>query len=109
QQSMIDGKYTCGYRDYAESFGEIIYLSNQSISKNWEKSMSDPKQVINYINSQDDCVIWSVKHNENKDKKILKHIKKHRKLYYSCCAGDTHNNYCDVSLVDCPSRLGGNA
>jgi len=111
QQMMIDGKCTCGYRDYAKAFGEIIYLSPQNVKLSWEKSMVNPDNIIKYVNSQPDAIVWVVKHDPNRDSKIVKRIK-NKKLYYSCNAVNCTNKYCDVSLVDTPERAkkcGGNA
>lgn len=108
QQRMIDGGCTCGYRPYGQKFGKIIYLSKQKVREDWEMSMTNPSEVVEYIKSQPDAVVWSIKHDPNKDKNILKKIK-NRKLYYSCCKADMYNAYADVSLVDTPKRLRKNA
>ena len=49
-QRMIDGNATCGYREYAEKFGDIIYMTPQKISLPWEHVILKPKNVIRFIN-----------------------------------------------------------
>jgi len=104
QQSMIDGKTTCGYWSYAEKFGEIIYLAPQQCREKWEASICNPDALLEYLSTQPDAVVWSVKHDPEKDK-ILK-LLDNKKLYYSCCSYNRHNRYADVSLVDVDSALG---
>jgi len=105
-QRMIDGGCTCGYRSYAEKFGEIIYLTPQKVSKEWEKSIIEPSRIVSYLKSQKNAVVWSVKHDKNKDRHILKHIKGiHPIFYYSCNSQNILNGVADVSLVDTPERL----
>lgn len=104
QQMMIDGKCTCGYRDYAKTFGEIIYLSPQRTSLPWEMAVNDITKVVDYINSQPRAIVWVVKHDPERDKAIVRHIK-NKKLYYSCNASNSVNKYCNVSLVDTPERV----
>ena len=104
QQLMIDGKVTCGYREYAKNFGCIIYMMPQDIKQPWEYVMIQPKNVVNFINKHPDAVIWSVKHSPKKDEQILSKIK-NKKIYYSCNAKNIWNNKCNVSLVDTPKRV----
>jgi len=110
QQNMIDGLSTCGYRPYAEKFGDIIYLSKQNVLKSWEHCFT-PKQALEFINNNPGAIVWSVKHDPNKDQQIIKHIdfSKNRVYYYSCCANNTINEWCNVSLVDTEYRLMANA
>lgn len=111
QQMMIDKKCTCMYNDFAKNFGEIIYISPQNTKDVWEKSMTNSSDIVNYINSQPDAIVWVVKHDPKRDEKITKFIK-NKKLYYSCNAHNCINEYCDISLVDTPERekkYGGNA
>jgi hypothetical protein len=108
QKLMIEGGSVCGYRSYAERFGNIIYLSDQKVYKDWEFSMTNPQKVINFINKSPDAMVWAVKNDPNRDVKILRHIK-NKKVYYSCCANNLYNKYCDVSLVDSKSRMGKNS
>lgn len=103
QQMMIDGKCTCGYRDYAKTFGEIIYLSPQKVHLPWEKSTHKAKKIIDYVNSQPDAIVWVVKHDPQRDSNIIRHIK-NKKLYYSCNSSNCINKHCNVSLVDTPER-----
>lgn len=107
QQMMIDGKCTCGYREYAKMFGCIIYLSRQDVKCDWEYSMTDAQQVIDFCKKHPEAIVWSVKHDPKKDV-ILKAIP-NKTVYYSCCNRNMYNNVADVSLVDTPARLRGNA
>lgn len=104
QQLMIDGKVTCGYRDYAKKFGCIIYMTPQDIRQPWEHVMVRPKNVVKFINKYPDAVVWSVKYSPKKDSQILSKIK-NKKIYYSCNAKNIWNNKCNVSLVDTPKRV----
>lgn len=108
QQRMIDGGCTCGYREYARNYGHIIYMTSQNVKLDWEHSITNPNKVIEFIKKYPDAIVWSVKHSSRKDSKILKRIK-NKKVYYSCNAMNMYNNYCDVSLVDTPERVRGNA
>jgi len=102
-QSMIDGKVTCGYREYARKFGCIIYMADQKIKLPWERVMVRPKNIINFINKYPDAIVWSIKHSSKKDEQILSKIK-NKKVYYSCNAKNIWNNKCDISLVDTQKR-----
>jgi len=106
QQRMIDGGATCMYREMAQTFGEIIYLAPQKISKKWEKCFISKKTLIDYLKSFPDAVIWSVKHDLNKDSVL--NLIPNKKVYYSCCSYDMYNSKCDISLVDLPSRIKNN-
>ena len=108
QQRMIDGGCTCGYREYAQNFGHIIYMAPQKISKSWEHSITKPKNVLKFILQYPDSVVWSVKHSHKKDTEILSKIK-NKKIYYSCNSDNMYNNFCNVSLVDTPKRIAKNA
>lgn len=103
QQMMINGGATCGYREYAEAYGEIIYLCPQVVSKPFEKSMTSPGEIVDYCNSHPETIVWSVKHDPNKTE-MLKLIK-NRTLYYSCCANNMYCDSADISLVDSHSRV----
>ena len=107
-QLMIDGKVTCGYREYAKNFGHIIYMTPQEIKFPWEHVMLNPKNVIKFINKHPKAIVWSVKHSVNKDRLILSKIK-NKKIYYSCNSKNMYNNQCNVSLVDTKKRVRGNA
>lgn len=106
-QKLIDGKMVCGYREYAEEFGEIIYLKKGlKTTKSWEHVIANPNDVITYCNSQKDCIVWSVKHDEIKSSILAKIM--HPTLYYSC---NNQNMYCenaDISLVDTNERANQN-
>ena len=112
QQLMIDGHCTCGYRQYAQRYGEIIYLAKQTCREGWERDFGSfdfsPAKVVEYLNAQPDAIVWALKHDPVRDKEILSKIK-NKKAYYSCCAYDTINKYCDVSLVDTQCRVKENA
>lgn len=105
QQRMIDGEVTCGYRPYAEKYGEIIYLAPQNVKEPWEKSIYKTEEVIEYLSKQpEDAVIWVLKHDPKRDKHILPHIKQ-KKVYYSCNSKNMTNPAVDVNLVDTEARL----
>ena len=107
-QLMIDGKVTCGYREYAKSFGHIIYMTPQDIKLPWEHVILKPKNVIKFINKYPDVIVWSVKYSPKKDKEILSKVK-NKKIYYSCNSKNMYNNSCDISLVDTEKRIRSNA
>ncbi len=106
QQRMISEGCTCMYRNYAEKFGEIIYLAPQECAKPWEKSIPDKDQLIKYLNKQPNAIIWSIKFDPMKDE-VLK-LLDNKKVYYSCCSYYMYNKYCDISLVDLPERVSRN-
>ncbi|MFW9871692.1 MAG: glycosyltransferase [Candidatus Thorarchaeota archaeon] len=108
QQMMINGRATCGYREYARNFGHIIYLCPQNVRESWEHSIIKPKNVLKFISNHPNSIIWSVKYSKWKDVNILSKIK-NKKLYYSCNSKNMYNNYCNVSLVDTEKRVKGNA
>jgi len=103
QQRMIDGRASCGYREYAKNFGHIIYLVSQTVRYEWEHSITNPKDVINFIAKYPNSIVWSVKYSPEKDRKILSKII-NRKVYYSCNAKNRYNGFCNVSLVDTEDR-----
>lgn len=107
-QLMIEKKSTCGYREYAKKFGHIIYMQPQKIKLPWEHVILKPQNVIKFINEHRKSIVWSVKNSVKKDQLILSKIK-NKKLYYSCNSKNRYNNNCNISLVDTPERLGGNA
>lgn len=107
-QRMIDGNATCGYREYAKNYGHIIYMSPQNIKQLWEHSILKPKDVIAFIKKYPHSIVWSVKHDPQKDTKILLNID-NKKIYYSCNSKNMYNKSCDVSLVDTKHRVKKNA
>lgn len=108
QQKMIDGRATCGYREYARNFGKIIYLCPQNIRFPWEHSIYKAENILKLISKYPQSIIWSVKHSRQKDIEILSKIK-NKKVYYSCNSKNMYNTFCDVSLVDTEKRVKGNA
>jgi len=108
QQLMIDGRATCGYREYARKFGKIIYLAPQDINQPWEHSICKSENVIKLISKYPGSIVWSVKHSKRKDREVLSKIK-NKKVYYSCNSKNMYNTICDISLVDTPQRVKGNA
>ena len=107
-QMLIDGRATCGYREYAKNFGHIIYMTPQNVSLHWEHSIPDPKNVIEFINKHPDAIVWAIKRNKLRDQQILRKIK-NKKIYYSCNSQNMYNEFCNVSLVDTPERIAKNA
>ena len=107
-QNLIDGVYTCGYRDYAEKFGCIIYMTPQKVSKDWEYSMPNPSDVIEFINQYPEAIVMAIKYAPDRDSQILLNVR-NKKLYYSCCNKNMYNSFCDISLVDSEKRLKRNA
>ena len=105
QQMMIDGICTCGYREYAKNFGHIVYLCPQRVSKPWEHCLITSKEVLAFIRKQPkNTIVWSVKHDDSKDKEVLKYLP-NKKIYYSCCANNMYNDFADINLVDHISRV----
>ena len=49
QQNMIEGKVTCGYREYARKYGHIVYMSPQNVSLDWEHCITNPKEVVKFV------------------------------------------------------------
>jgi len=108
QQRMIEGRCTCGYREYARNYGHIIYMCPQQVELPWEHCITNPNKVIKFIKKYPDAVVWSVKYNVRKDREILSKIN-NKKVYYSCNAHNMYNKFCNVSLVDTDKRIRGNA
>lgn len=103
-QGHLDGKRTCGYREYARCGGYIIYMSPQSnATQSWEKTFPMGKGVADFCNSFPDAVVWSVKYEPGKAT-ILREVENF-KIYYSCNARNSVDKYCDVGLVDTPERI----
>lgn len=107
-QMLIDGGATCGYREYAQLYGCIIYMTPQKTKTPWEYSITDPKNVIRFIRQRPTEVVWAVKHDPKRDSEVLDKID-NKKIYYSCNSRDMYNMHCDVSLVDTPDRVAKNA
>lgn len=103
-QRIIDGGSTCGYRPYAEKFGCIIYMSPQKTNMDWEYSITDPSDVIKFVNNHKDAIVLVLKHDPNRDKLITSKINNF-KYYYSCNSRNMYNNTCNLSLVDTNDRL----
>jgi len=103
QQAMIEERSTCGYRPYAEKFGEIIYLCPQRIAKTWEKCITKEIDLGYYLAPKHNGIIWSLKHDPRKDE-VIKELYKNT-VYYSCCAYDTINYNYRISLVDTQERI----
>jgi hypothetical protein len=103
-QRMIDGGATCGYREYAKHYGSIVYVTPQTVSLSWEKSITTPKEIIRYIRQYPDAVVWSVKKGPKKDAQILSKIE-NKKVYYSCNSKNRNCKYADINLIDTPDRL----
>jgi hypothetical protein len=100
-QKLIDGQLTCGYREYAKLFGEIIYLNPVKVRQPWEKAITSPEELRRYIDSQGSHLLWLVKHAPERDRVIGKR----RCLYYSCGSENVYNPIATVSLVDDVSRI----
>jgi hypothetical protein len=105
QQRLIDGGATCGYREYAKKFGEIVYLSPQKVKESWEHSITQMDDVLSFIRERPESIVWSVKTSVVKDI-ILSKIP-NKKVYYSCNSKNRYNSVCDISLVDTQGRLKG--
>jgi hypothetical protein len=106
-QLLIDGKATCGYREYAKNYGHIIYMTPQQTMFSWEHSMK-PDEVIEFIKQYPDAIVWALKYSPTRDDKILANIQ-NKKIYYSCNSKNTINSFCNVSLVDTQDRIKQNA
>ncbi len=107
QQRMVEGKSTCMYREFGRRFGKIIYLAKQECTQKWDKSITNPIKLFEYLKLYPDSIIWSVKHDPEKDK-ILR-LLPNKKVYYSCCTYNMYNPFCDISLVDTTDRIRDNA
>lgn len=107
QQRMIDGGSTCMYREFAKKFGEIIYLAPQDCNSEYDKSINNLGTLTEYLLENPNAIVWSVKHCSFKDTVLS--VIPNKKVYYSCCAYNTINPYCDISLVDRSDRLKKNA
>jgi hypothetical protein len=101
-QKLIDGKLTCGYREYAKRYGSIVYLSPQDTRLSWEHSMTADESV-EFCNQHPDAIVWSVKWDVCKNIKILSKVRNF-KMHYPCCALNAINSFCDVNLVDTIDR-----
>ncbi len=108
QQAMISGRSTCGYRHYAERFGEIVYLSPQRTIERWDTWINDPVKLETYLKSKPGAIIWSVKHDPTGKKDEIIRYLPNKKVYYSCCSYNMYNHHCDISLVDTAERVRGN-
>ena len=102
-QKLIEGKMTCGYREYGQYAGCILYVSPQTVSQYWEYSMTKPKHIIEFCKSHPEAAVFSVKTNPEKNN-ILKQIPNF-KIHYPCNSQNAYNPHCDISLVDTPNRI----
>ena len=102
-QRLIDGEMTCGYREYAKNGGCILYASPQSVNFDWEYTMTDPSEIVDFCHSYPDAVVFSVKVNRSKNR-VLAAINNF-KIHYSCQGKNMVNEQCDVSLVDTQARM----
>lgn len=105
-QALIDGKLTCGYRDYARCSenGLIVYMTPQSnLNNDWEISIPQWQKVVDLCNKNKNARVWSVKYDTSKNE-ILSSINNF-KMHYSCCAKNTYDELCDISFVDTTDRV----
>jgi len=103
-QKLIDGDWTCGYREYAKHAGSIVYMCPQeSIRESWEFSFPNGDGLVDWIHQHPDAIVWALKHGGGKED-LLKKIKNF-KVYYSCNCKNLVNPLCDISLVDTPDRM----
>lgn len=102
-QRLIEGEMTCGYRDYAKAGGCIVYASPQIVHLDWEYSIPNHKDIVEFCNSHPEAVVFSVKVNKQKNR-VLDEIKNF-KIHYSCQGKNMVNESCDVSLVDTKARM----
>ncbi len=105
-QNLIEGRLTCGYREYAKKFGSIIYMTPQNVYQDWEHVMLKRSDVIDFCNEHSDAIVFCVKPHPEKEK-ILKEIKNF-KIYYSCNARNCISENSDVNFVDTPGRIRAN-
>lgn len=105
-QALIEGRLTCGYREYARcSGGYIVYMSpQQNLHQPWEKNILSPDAVRAFCDAHPDAIVWSVKHGPDKNKKILKYLRNF-KIHYPCNSQHPTNPYCDISIVDTEARV----
>lgn len=99
-QNYIDYDYTCMYREFAEYYGDIIYLTPQKVKRPWEHSITNPREVIDFCHKRKNDIVWSVKHDAEKDKEIFSKIQNPTKYYYSCNNRNSYNKYATYSLID---------
>lgn len=108
QQKMINSESTCMYREFAKAFGEIIYLCPQVTKESWDSPISDPQELIDYLYTKPDAIVWSVKYDPTGQKNTILRKILNKTVYYSCCAYHITNSCCDISLCDTPERVKGN-
>jgi len=103
-QKLIDGIWTCGYREYAKHAGAIVYMSPQdNLKEPWEFAFPNAEGLTDWIKQYPDAIVWSLKHGGGKED-VLKQVDNF-KIHYSCNCRNLHNPLCDVSLVDTHERL----
>lgn len=101
---LVDGKLTCGYREYAKHFGIIVYLSPViNLRHDWELCITNPKELASFLRGRPDDIVWSIKHQLAKSRFLC--TVPHFKLYYSCGSANVFDSACDRSLVDSEDRL----
>jgi len=106
-QLLIEGKLTCGYREYAKHGGAIVYMTKQhSLKEPWEFCFPNGKGLKEWLKKYPDAVVWAIKNDGGKNP-LLKSISNF-KVYYSCNCHNMYNKYCDVSFVDTPARIKNN-
>ncbi len=104
QQRLIDGRFTCGYREYGcQPNCLIVYPRPQKMSFPWEVSLPEGKGLVELCHKNPDAVVWSVKKDKRKDQLLSK--VSNFKVYYSTCARSRFNKTYDVSLVDTDGRV----
>jgi hypothetical protein len=107
-QNLIDGKMTCGYRDFAEKYGFIIYMTPQRVSEPWEFSVANPKNVVKFCEYYPDAIVWAIKVAPDRDKNILACLE-NTIIYYSCNGQNRTNKFAKWNLVDTEERVSTNS
>jgi glycosyltransferase involved in cell wall biosynthesis len=103
-QKIANGGLTCGYREYAKCFGEIIYAQNLQTHETWDRALFTKESLLEHLLANPDAIIWSVKKSPTLDNQVLRHIPNPR-FYYSCGAHDLHSKVYDINLLDTEKRL----
>lgn len=104
-QKLVDGAWTCGYREYAEKFGYIVYMTPvRRATRSWERVFPRGQGLVKFCDSFPGAIVWAVKKG-NREKDALLNRISNKKIYYSCGASHSINHLCDISLVDTVGRL----